>query len=138
MSSTNLKIVLRIAMAVAACVVSAQSPGIHVSGTVLDPDGHPVPAASVKFASASDAQPTAVSGESYATSTTADGSFALDLPSLGAFNVHVEAAGFAPIARRLSLIQNTASLRLHMEKVSATTEEVLVTADVSRIEPRQP
>ena len=137
-SSTNLKIVLLFAMALAACVVNAQPAGVHVTGTVLDPGGHPVAAANVKFASASGVQPAAITGETSSTSTSADGSFALDLPFWGAFTIRVEADGFAPISRKLTLSQNAAILTLRMEKVSTATEEVLVTADVSRIDLASP
>jgi hypothetical protein len=130
MSSTNLKIVLLIAAVLAACVVSAQPSANHVAGTVLDPGGHPVPAARVEFEPAF--------GASLATATDKDGSFALDLPASGIFTIQVEATGFAPITRKLTLSPSAANLTLRLERVSAATEEVLVTADVSRIDLASP
>jgi hypothetical protein len=130
MGSTNFKIVISFVLALAACVACAQSAGIQVAGTVLDPDGHTVPNAKLSFEPAT--------GNAVATTTNKNGGFALDLPASGPYAIQVEANGFAPIARRVTLSTNPSGLTLRMERLSATTEEVLVTADVSRMEIDRP
>jgi hypothetical protein len=55
MGSTKSRIVISFVLALASCVAGAQSAGFHVAGTVLDPAGHPVPTARLKFEPASGA-----------------------------------------------------------------------------------
>ena len=140
MGSTNSRIVISFVLALASCVAGAQPAGIHVAGTVLDPVGHPVPEARLKFEPASGVllAPAARATRTLPTETDKDGNFALDLPASGAWSVQVEADGFAPITRKLAVSPNAASLTLRMEKVAATTEEVLVSAAVSRIDLDRP
>jgi hypothetical protein len=140
MGSTNSRIVISFVLALASCVAGAQPAGIHVAGTVLDPVGHPVPEARLKFEPASGVllAPAARATRTLPTETDKDGNFALDLPASGAWSVQVEADGFAPITRKLAVSPNAASLTLRMEKVAATTEEVLVSAAVTRIDLDRP
>jgi hypothetical protein len=143
MGSTNQKLVIPFVLALAASVTCAQPALMHVAGTVLGPNGHPLPAARLRFESATHRALTLETGQPHATPTGAtvtgatatdnNGNFALDLPAWAAATVQVDADGFAPITQNLTLGSSAVNLTLHMEKISATTEEVLVTADVSEI-----
>ena len=118
-------VLLTIAVLAGAHPISAQTSSLRVAGTVLDPAGRPLAGAHVELDSASAAPQTATTGE--------DGNFAIGLRAWGACTVRVEAAGFAPITRKLELNSATAGLMLRLEHVKAITEEVIVQGDVSEI-----
>ncbi len=105
--------------------LAAQTGTARVSGTVFDPAGRPLAGARVEFDSASGARAAGTSG--------ADGGFAIVLPVWGVYTVRVEAAGFAPLMRRLDLRVAAPSLTLRLEQVTAVAEEVVVHGDVSEI-----
>jgi hypothetical protein len=103
----------------------AQTGAARVNGTVLDPAVHPLAGARVELDSASGA---------HLTGTTAgDGGFTIALPAWGAYTVRVEAAGFAPITRKLDLNAANASLQLRLEHLAGAVEEVVVSADVGDV-----
>jgi hypothetical protein len=97
----------------------------RVSGDVLDPSGKPVAEARVEFDSSS--------GLRQVTTTGSGGGFAVVLPAWGAYTARVQAAGFAPIARKLDLTDLTGPVELRLEQLAAVSEEVIVSADVSEI-----
>ena len=97
---------------------------------MLDPSGLAVAGARVEVDSASGARLTAATGK--------DGSFSITLPADGACTVRVEAAGFAPVTRKMQLSANMTNLTLRLEKVSAITQEVVVSANVSEISMTSP
>jgi hypothetical protein len=148
MDSTNLKNVATFVLALSACVSCAQSAPIHIAGTVLDPAGHSVPAAKLDFEPVSAAahateaadslttetRTTAIgAAKSGATETNADGSFHLDLPAPGPYSIQVDAAGFAPITRKLTLTSTSLNITLRLEDLNSVAEEVVVNGDVSEI-----
>jgi len=118
-------VILQLAVIAGALPVSAQTSVARIAGTVLDPAGRPVTGAHVTLDSASAARRSGTTGN--------DGAFSVALPSWGSYAVRVEAAGFVPVTRKVELIAAAASLTLRLEKVSAATEEVIVTGDVSDI-----
>ncbi len=111
-------------------VAAAQSGALRISGSVVDPAGLAVTGAHVEADSASGAWLTATTGS--------DGGFAINLPAGGAYTVHADAAGFATLTRKMQLSAESADLTLRLDKVSATSEEVIVTADLSQIDIASP
>jgi hypothetical protein len=108
----------------------AQAGAGHVRGSVLDPSGLPIDGAHVELDSGSSARSSAISGR--------DGRFLIDLPAAGVYTVRVEAAGFAAIASRMQLSINANDLALRLPRISATSEEIVVNADVSQIDIASP
>jgi hypothetical protein len=106
-------------------MVVAQTVAARLSGSVLDPSGRSVAGAHVEADSSSGAHLTAITGS--------DGGFAIELPAWGVYTVRVEAAGFATLTRKAQLSAESASLTLRLDKVSAVSEEVFVTGDLSKI-----
>jgi hypothetical protein len=107
------------------CAARAPAQQYLVHGSVLDLAGLPVAAARIEFASPSGAKQT--------TTAAGDGVFTVALPVPGAYTVHVEAAGFRPIARQLQLGPDAASLTLQLERLNTIVEEVVVAADISEV-----
>ena len=60
------------------------------------------------------------------------------MPAWGVYTVRVEAAGFATLTRKAQLSAESASLTLRLDKVSAVSEEVFVTGDLSKIDMASP
>ena len=124
--STNSTIVILALIAVfAAVAVSAQPSAIRFTGKVLDPAGRPATGAVVEFNSAS--------GTQWSATTGSDGNFAISLSTWGAYTVRVEAAGFAPITRRMDLSAAATNLTLRLEQVSGVAEQVIVNADLREV-----
>jgi hypothetical protein len=111
-------------------MVAAQTVAARLSGSVLDPSGRSVAGAHVEADSSSGAHLTTITGS--------DGGFAIQLPAWGSYTVRVEAAGFATLTRQMQLSAEPASLTLRLEKISAASEEVVVTGDVSQIDMASP
>jgi hypothetical protein len=111
-------------------IAAAQTLAVQLSGSVLDPSGRFVAGAHVEADSSSGAHLTAITGS--------DGGFAITIPAWGPYTVHVEAAGFAPLTRKTQLAGESASLTLKLDKVSAVSEEVVVTGDLSQIDMAAP
>ena len=118
-------VLIALVAAAFAFLAAAQTSAIEVRGRVFDPDGVPVVSAHVEFDSASGARIDATTG--------ADGAFTIALPNWGAFTMRVEAAGFAPITRKLDLNPANTNLQLHFERLTAVIEEVIVSADLGEI-----
>ena len=111
-------------------MIAAQTVAGRLSGSVLDPSGRSVAGANVEADSSFGAHLTDITGS--------DGSFAIELPAWGAYTVRVEAAGFAALTRKTQLSAESASLTLRLDKVSAVSEEVVVTGDLSQINMASP
>ena len=111
-------------------MIAAQTVAGRLSGSVLDPSGRSVAGAHVEADSSFGAHRTAITGN--------DGSFAIELPAWGAYTVRVEAAGFAALTRKTQLSAESASLTLRLDQVSAVSEEVVVTGDLSQINMASP
>jgi hypothetical protein len=111
-------------------IAAGQTGALGISGSVFDPAGLAVTGAHVEVDSSSGARLTAT--------TRSDGGFAINLPAWGAYTVHADAAGFATLTRKMQLNAESTSLTLRLEKVSGTSEEVVVTADLSQIDIASP
>jgi hypothetical protein len=107
------------------CAAPAPGQQYVIHGSVLDPAGLPVSEAHIEFNSPS--------GANLSTTTASNGVFAVVLHVSGAYTVHVEAAGFASIARQLKLSPDAPSLTLQLERLYTIVEEVVVAADVSDV-----
>ena len=123
--STKSRVVLLAICAASFVLAAAQTGAPRVAGTVFDPAGRPVAGARVLLESAN--------GAEFIVTTGNDGSFSVALSAWGSYTVRAEAAGFAPITRKLQLTGDTASQQLRFDQVAAAAEEVIVTADVSEI-----
>jgi hypothetical protein len=108
----------------------AQTGMVRVLGSVLDPSGRPVAGAHLEVESDS--------GARVAAATASDGGFVVRLPASGVYVVHVEAAGFAAMTRKVTFGNGTARLTLRLEKISAINQEVVVTADLGEIDITSP
>ncbi len=104
---------------------AAQTGVVRFSGTVLDPAARPVAGARIELQSSSGARLTVTTGS--------DGGFEIVLPTWGDYTVRVEAAGFDAVTRKMELGVSSATLTLRLERLAATTQEVIVAADVSEI-----
>jgi hypothetical protein len=109
--------------------IAAQTSMARISGAVLDPAGRPVAGAQVEADAASGSRVTANTGS--------DGSFTIGLPAWGAYQVHVGAAGFAPMTREVELngvnSDSAAHLVLRLDHVAEAMEVVIVTGSVSDV-----
>jgi hypothetical protein len=110
----------------AVAIAKAETRAGWVSGSVLDPSGLPVVAASVQVDSAQ--------GPRLAVKTGSEGTFSLHLPASGMYSVRVEAPGFAPIVRTMQLNAGMTNLTLRLQTVTAANQAIVVAADVSKIE----
>jgi hypothetical protein len=119
--------ILLLAIAGAVCNLGAMAQGgtRSLTGTVCDPAGRPVAGAQIQLDSAS--------GTRAMVTTASDGNFTIELPTGDAFTVRVEAAGFAPITRKLDFSAANASMQLRFQQVLATSDQVIVTADLSEV-----
>lgn len=103
----------------------AQSGDLRIDGTVLDPDGRIVSGARVELDSALGAHLSATTGT--------DGRFTIALPRVGIYTAHVKAAGFTELTRILELNLTTTAIFLHLERVAADSQEVVVSANIGEI-----
>ena len=111
-------------------LAAAQTGAVPVSGSVLDPAGHPVAGAQIEL------DPT--SGAPLSSKTGQDGSFVIDLPDSGAYTVHVHAQGFAALTRIMQIGAQNTRLTLRLDKPAAASEEIIVNAGVSKIDIASP
>ena len=95
-----------------------------ITGSVLDPSGLSVAGARIEVDSAS--------GVHLSATTDKVGFFSISLPEQATYRVRAEAAGFAPAVRNVQLAGPTTTLGLRLLKLSATSEEIVVAANVSR------
>jgi Carboxypeptidase regulatory-like domain len=127
----NLAIIfILIAFLASAMGAVAQVSSSLITGIVLDPAARPVSGARIQFDSAS--------GTRLTVSTGIDGGFTIALPTWGAFTVRVEAHGFAPITRTLDLNPANAIVQLRLTQISTISQEVIVTADLNRVDLTSP
>ena len=128
--SSVFRVILGIGLLLRVPLTPAQTLPGQISGTVLDPLGQSVAGAQVSADSASGSKATAITGR--------DGNFSLALPAPGIYTVHVEAAGFTPMARTLRLSFGSTDLVLRFEKISTESQEVVISEDVSQIDLTSP
>ena len=115
-------------LAAACSLAAAQGGGARVEGSVLDPAGRPVAGARIELDAANGANGSLARG-----TTGADGRFAIEAPARGAFTVHLDAVGFAPVTRTLDVESADQHMDLRLTSVAAAAEEVIVTADASDV-----
>jgi hypothetical protein len=88
----------------------------HIAGRVLDPQGRPVPGASVAFGDVK-------------TATDEQGAFALELDG-AAYEVTVEAPGFMAVTKTITVTE--APIELRLEKLAERRESMTVSANAER------
>jgi len=113
------------AMLVFAFSSFGQSEDAAVHGIVLDPGGRAVAGARVQLDSAA--------GARLAVFTGSDGGFAMSLPAWGRYRAKLSAEGFTETDRVLDLTPGTGMVSLQLERVAGTSQQVVVSADVSEI-----
>lgn len=118
-------VILGLAICGVVFTATAQSGAPRITGTVFDPAGKQVSGAHVEVDSPSGARTAGTSGDR--------GEFSIVVPDWGPYTVHVEAAGFSAVTRKVNLRASSADMELDLERVSAATEEVVVMGDVSDI-----
>ena len=97
---------------------------------MLDPSGLPVAGARIVLDSAL--------GEHLSGATGRQGTFTIHLTANGLYTVRIEASGFAPVVRTMQLDGGAADLTFGLEKIAAASQEIVVSADASRIEIASP
>jgi hypothetical protein len=107
-------------------LANAQGGTRNISGSVIDPAGLAIVGARVEVDAASGVRLSAITGN--------DGVFSIALPVDGTYTFRAEAAGFVPAMRKIQLSTRVTNLTLRLQKVSAANQEIVVSADVSRID----
>ncbi len=121
---------LALLMLAASSIAEAQRRTGLVSGTVLDPAGLPVAGAHIEITTASGTRVDAATGS--------NGRYSIDLPAGGPCTVLVEAAGFAPVTRRMQVRPETIELSVQFAQLSAANQNVVVSGDISQIDIASP
>ncbi len=103
--------------------LSLQAQEIFLRGRVTDPQGNALPDAVVKLCRQKEVLAQ--------TSSAKDGSFQLAMPSIGKFELLVEATGFRDLTLSLTQRDTTRPIEARMRQVATQTETVTVTADVN-------
>ncbi|MFZ0321079.1 MAG: carboxypeptidase-like regulatory domain-containing protein, partial [Candidatus Sulfotelmatobacter sp.] len=104
---------------------------IALSGRVLDPDGKPLPNASLQIVGRNQVLAIAVSGQA--------GKFLAKISSSGEFVIRVEAPGFRPVVRSITVLRaGNAAIEIRMDQLSSRIENVTVTADVNETDVLSP
>jgi hypothetical protein len=119
---TQFQIAILLLFALYGACTAAQTGAARITGKVFDPTGHAVPGARVEFRSAASPPLTGRCG--------ADGVFTVTLPARGAYTVRIEAAGFAAIARQIDLSAVSTNLSFRFEQITASSEAVIVSAEI--------
>ena len=105
----------------------------NISGVVHDPTGAMIPGASVILQREQGKAPPAneaASPEKQATQTDDQGAFRLVVPGAGAFDVEIEAAGFAPYRTQMSVSTASPTAQIDVSlAIAAGNQTVEVTAD---------
>jgi hypothetical protein len=96
---------------------------IRVTGRVIDPQGRPVSGARLQL---TPRQP----GTTHRTTTDDEGRFEFDVASNGEYLVKANADGFQQVTKALKIVSGSASLDIHLEKITTRAESVTVTADI--------
>jgi len=105
----------------------------NISGVVHDPTGAMIPGASVILQREQGKAPPAneaASPEKQATQTDDQGAFRVAVPGAGAFDVEIEAAGFAPYRTQMSVSTASPTAQIDVSlAIAAGNQTVEVTAD---------
>lgn len=103
--------------------VESYAADIRVTGRVIDPQGRPVPGASLQL---TPRQP----GTTHQTTTDDEGHFEFEVTSVGEYLVKASADGFQQVTKALRIGSGSASLDIHLEKITSRAESVTVTANI--------
>jgi Carboxypeptidase regulatory-like domain len=110
-------------------VLSAQE--IVLTGEVLDPQGIPLPGASLQLIT---------QGRVLASDRShADGRFSLKVTSFGDFTVKVDAPGFQTVSQRVTIrAAGSTEIVITVKQVASRVENIIVTADVNQSDVSSP
>ncbi len=101
-----------------------------LKGRIIDPGGNVLPNASVQMVSRDASGKEHVSAQ---TSSGSDGRFELKLATAGRFEIKVEAEGFQPVTREVTISsEDNPEIAIGMSQLSTRVENVTVTADVNQ------
>jgi Carboxypeptidase regulatory-like domain len=107
-----------------------------LKGRVADPQGNALPGASVKLISRDGGKHDQVSRQ---TTSGPDGRFEFRVDSGGRFEIKIEAEGFRPVVRELTIhSQDNPEITIGMDQISTRIENVTVTADVNQTDVLSP
>jgi hypothetical protein len=102
-----------------------------LKGRVTDPQGNALPSASIRASNSAGYQATATSGP--------DGHFDIKIATAGKVEITVDAPGFRPITRSITLHPGAnPEIQINMSELSTRTESVSVTADVNETDVLSP
>lgn len=94
---------------------------VMVHGVVFDPAGRGTADARIEFVAIGGQRASATAGE--------DGKYSIDLPCAGGYTARAEAPSFSPVSRSVNIPGGGADIELHLERVAATAEKVVVNAE---------
>jgi hypothetical protein len=97
-----------------ACAILVYAQNMPVSGTVSDPQGRPVSGAVVQLAGST-------------IRTDASGNFIVNAPATGTFQVHVEASGFKPVEKAVTL-PVTGPIAVAFASLAEQHDSIVITA----------
>jgi hypothetical protein len=103
--------------------VQSHAADIRVTGRVIDPQGRPVPGARLQL---TPRQP----GTTHQTTTDDEGRFEFEVTAVGEYLVKASADGFQQVTKALRIGSGSASLDIHLEKITSRAESVTVTANI--------
>jgi len=105
--------------------VQSHAADIRVTGRVIDPQGRPVPGARLQI---TQRQPG--THQTAQTTTDDEGRFEFEMTSVGEYLVKANADGFQQVTKVLRISSGSASLDIHLEKITSRAESVIVTANI--------
>ena len=106
--------------------VQSHAADIRVTGRVIDPQGRPVPRARMQL---TPRQP-GTTHQTAQTTTDDEGRFEFEVTSVGEYLVKANADGFQQVTKVLRISSGSASLDIHLEKITSRAESVIVTANI--------
>jgi len=106
--------------------VQSHAADIRVTGRVIDPQGRPVPGARLQL---TPRQP-GTTHQTAQTTTDDEGRFEFEVTSVGEYLVKANADGFQQVTKALRISSGSASLDIHLEKITSRAESVIVTANI--------
>ena len=106
--------------------VQSHAADIRVTGRVIDPQGRPVPRARMQL---TPRQP-GTTHQTAQTTTDDEGRFEFEVTSVWEYLVKANADGFQQVTKVLRISSGSASLDIHLEKITSRAESVIVTANI--------
>jgi len=103
------------------CSVSLVAQEISLTGRIVDPQGNALPKAQVQLVKRNQVVAEAISDP--------DGQFQIRVGSPGEFVLHVDAAGFRPVSRSVTIrARDNATIEISVSQLSSHIERITVTA----------